>query len=231
MYTFTPIVQEFTPTGIHTTKLFHLFNPGEKPIALECFVTKRYMDIEGAENNSEEEAEELFLVYPSQIILPAGRKQLLRVQWLGDSDLKEELSFRLICRQLPINLKKPDEDEEEANENAIEFLYNYAAAIYVVPRGVKPDIKIESTQVIEGEEGEKLLEIVFNNNGSKHQLMRDLSVKIASKEENSKDVTIDVNAFKGGVNILAKHKRRYTFPWPEENPQDNLIVTFEFLGK
>ncbi len=234
-YSFTPIVQQFSPKGTDATHFFHLYNPSNTPIALQCTLAKRDVDENGMEILDEEAAEDLFLIYPSQIILPPNKTQVLRVSWLGENELKRELAYRLLCKQLPIDLAKLSKnkniDTPSKEKREVRLLFNYSAAIYITPEGVAPNLYLETAKNIKDEDGNPLLELVFNNEGTEHKILRDIVLTISSEGAKNKNVTLTTSDFQGGLNILSGKKKRFIFPWPEELPFGSPNVEYDFFGK
>ena len=47
------------------------------------------------------DADEEFLAYPAQVIVPANGKQTIRVTWLGAAKLTREQTYRIVVTQVP----------------------------------------------------------------------------------------------------------------------------------
>src|SRR5687768_8848381 len=97
-----PLSRVFVPSGSGATQSFEIINDGSERIAVEVSIASLSRDEDYAEIN--EAADDDFLVYPSQLVLPAGRRQTIRVTWLGDPRPTRELTYRIIVEQLPIEL-------------------------------------------------------------------------------------------------------------------------------
>src|SRR5689334_913644 len=89
-YTLNPISRVFAPTGSESTQFFEVANPGGQRVALTVSFLVLERDIDYVETNRE--ADDEFLVYPSQMIVPAGGKQVIRVTWLGTANPTQELA-------------------------------------------------------------------------------------------------------------------------------------------
>lgn len=233
-YSFSPIMQEFSPLGNGSTHLFHVVNPNPDPVALQCYIAERKVNEEGVETLNEKAAEGLFLLYPPQIVLTEGQQQVIRVSWLGPSQIDTEQAYRLVCNQIPVDLRGVQEipEEERSSElSQIKLLYNYSAALYVVPEDARSHVELESVREAFGEGEEKYLEVLFHNKGRKHQILKDLIVKFSSNDTGEEILALDKDAFEGGLNVLAGGKRLYRLKWPENLPPLPLKIDYDFTGK
>ena len=164
----TPIEMEFSPSGRGATQTFVIENPGAAPEAIELRTYSRSMDAMGEDILVEDI--DNFVVFPAQVILQPGQEQAIRVQWIGDPAPAQELAFRLIAEQLPIDL---GEAQEEGGQ--MKLLVRYIASLYVVPDGAKPDVALVSAGPSVDGSG---LELVFENSGSAHALLSELVLTV-----------------------------------------------------
>lgn len=234
VYTFTPIVQEFAPSGTDSTKTFQVKNPSTEPVALQFVIAERTADEKGNEILDIDVAEDLFLIYPAQVVLMPEQQQVVRVSWLGENTVQKELAFRLMSKQLPIDLRTKQEREAEkgnVDKHQIRLLYNYSAALYVVPEGAQPNIVLESVREVNDEDGTKWVEASFYNKGLKHQVLKDLTLSIVSNETGEASFSFEKEMFVGGLNVLAGHKKMYRLPWPKDLSALAGDFEFDYLGK
>src|SRR5688572_9827505 len=102
----------------------------------------RQVSVDGQEQGSN--ADDDFLVYPAQILLEPGGRQTVRVTWLGDPAPGQELPYRLLAEQLPIEQIWPDAGlRPTVAVGKLVILYRYKGSAYIRPRGVKPDVVLE----------------------------------------------------------------------------------------
>jgi fimbrial chaperone protein len=90
------------------------------------------------------------------------------------------------------------------------LLVRYIASLYVVPDGVRADVRLASA----GPSADgSMLELVFENAGTAHALLSDLVLTIAG---GGNEVVLGKDALEtvAGQNILAGHTRRFVMPWP-----------------
>lgn len=201
-FRFSPFRAKFDPSGSGANQLFLVENNTDEPASVQISVMTREVDENGNETNKD--AEKDFTIYPAQMVLEPHTQKSVRVQWMGDANLRQEKAYRIIAEQLPVNL-----DKNEPKRSAVKFLINYRGALFVTPSGLKQDVALDSFKAVETG-GKKMLELVFNNSGTQHALLQNLEldfggVKIAGDDKLQGVV---------GEGILAGHKRKFLMPWP-----------------
>jgi fimbrial chaperone protein len=205
----TPFVAEMAPSGEGATQLFRVLNETDETVAIQLSTWRRSLDREGAE--SRVDAEDEFSVYPPQFVLGPRETRSVRVQFLGPSAPTQELAYRLIAEQLPVDL-----DKTPRRGARMRLLLKYEGALYIVPPGAKPDLRLASAQPATGADGKRRLELVFANRGSKHALLQDIALELA--DAGGRRVRLDLDTLEGvgGENVLAGAERRFLVPWPRD---------------
>lgn len=197
-FNFTPIDVTLRPAGTGATQTFSVDNPSPTPVAIEITMHSREITPEG--EDILEDADGLFTVYPSQLILQPGGRQSVRVQWTGSAELDQERAFRLIAEELPIDL-----GEEEQQGAGLDLLVRYVASVYVQPRDTEARVSIE-TQV--DDDGVALL---VRNEGTMRAVLRseDYAIYADGQLVELDDAQREALA---AVNVLAGHTRRLPIP-------------------
>lgn len=165
------MVQSFTVEGKNATRTFTVSNDGSKSISLEVFATTRSIAADGKESRNETKH---FMVYPPQLTVKPGEKRSLRVSYIGPKNNEKEIPYRLVVRQLPVDMENKNKKKTGAQ---IDFMFEYVASLYVTKEGAKPSVSLDKIEV----KG-KQLQLSFSNNGSKHGLLKDFDYMIGSKE-------------------------------------------------
>ena len=204
-FRFYPIVMEFAPGGAGASRAFYAENTGDESIGIQISLKTRTMDIDGGELN--EDAGDLFLVYPAQMVLAPGRRQAIRVQWLGPTDPDREMAFRIVAEQLPVEF-----ETDRAEGGKINILFRYIGAVYITPRTASHDINVVSAKVESGDEG-PYLDITVANAGTAHTILSDLEMAITGRD-GTPIFVLKSDALKGmaGENILAASRRQFRIP-------------------
>ena len=191
------------------TVVYQVTNNTDKPMAIEASLVKREMNIDGSEKLPAVD-DKNFIIYPNQIILKPAEKRGIKVTWLGQNDIKSELSYRLKIEQLPI-------DFDKKKKTGIKIIMKYLGALYISKEEFKSDIHVDSISVEKDE-------VVFTveNRGTSHQLLKNLKLKIKKK------ILLEADSLKGfaGENVLAKKKRRFRLKKDlfKEVPKVNEVV-------
>ncbi len=195
-----------------------LENDSSAPIAIEVTLAKRVMDINGSETHPIEENN--LQAYPSQLIIPPFEKRSVKISYTGTTEINDELSYRIIAEQLPIEIEKKNKGKMN-----VKILLRYIGALYVFNDKMEANIKLKSKKI----EKEKM-EFVVANEGGKHQLLTNLKLKL--KKDKEKEVIIDSSNLKlfTGENILAKSERLFTVSKTKElsNLNDSYEVELVF---
>lgn len=209
-FRFSPFRSKFEPSGPESNQLFPVENNAGVPTSVQIRIANREIDVDGGETDRDNEKD--FAIYPAQMILQPNSNRSIRVQWIGDPNLKEEKVYRIIAEQLPVNLSK-----ERPKTSSVKFLVSYHGALFVTPPGLSQNVTLDFFGVTQEPEQKRMLEFVMQNRGTQHALLRNLKLNI--KDDKGNVVTLaDEKALKGmtGESILAKHRRRFLLPWPKE---------------
>lgn len=209
-----------SPKGKNSSALLHLENDGKAQIAVSLMMTQRIMDKSGKEKHPD--ASDLFLLFPDQVILAPKERRTVKLKWLGPANITHEQAYRIIAEQLPIEL----DAKKKAGAN-IKILLKYIGAIYITPDNTKSNVLVEDA--FYGKK-DKLLHIIVNNSGSKHQLLHSLKVKLTAKESKTSSVTLTKKDLKGmdGENILVNTPREFILPWPKKLSPGKIDATVHF---
>ncbi|GBO53302.1 hypothetical protein APA_1209 [Pseudanabaena sp. lw0831] len=220
-----PISRTFTPSGSNATQSYELISDKSEPEAVEMSVVKRAIDLDGKE--SYEPADDDFLIYPPQIILKPNTRQTVRVTWLGDPNPQQEIAYRLVSRQVPINLKKPEIGKPNRPTGKVDLLLTYMGSLYVRPTDVQSKVVVDSVIVQKNDKGKPTIALILENQGSARASLKNFSLNLTSdgktivlKPDQLQEISSKV--------ILAKNKRRFVFPYPTDLPQGNVTATFDY---
>lgn len=207
-----PISREFRPSGAGAVQSYEVVNRDAHPVAVEISVVTRALDLEGSETS--QSAEDEFLIYPPQIVVPAGARQTVRVTWLGNPTPEKELAYRLVVEQVSIARYKPKAAGGAPVVGAVEVLLNYRGSLYVRPEGSRPSLALESTQVDRSSPARPTLAVTLHNRGSARAVLKEYRLQVKRRGEGPA-VSIDLDSVKLKSSVvLADGRRRLVFPWP-----------------
>ncbi|MFL5813753.1 MAG: fimbria/pilus periplasmic chaperone [Bdellovibrionia bacterium] len=205
-FRFSPMVSTLSPIGPEATQTFLVENNNGEKIALQIETFHREVDTYGKETRRETDE---FSVFPQQMVLEPGEKRNIRLTWTGDRQIKEELAYRLVVSQLPVDLKKPEQRKAGAN---ITFLLQYVASVYVSPGAAAPKISVESLRRL----SDTKAELVLQNSGTAHKVLKGMHLYLKPEEGSSQKSRPELTALKlkdiEAENVLPGRKRRFEIP-------------------
>lgn len=177
-----PMVTELVTTGAASTARIQVGNETAAALPFEAKVLKLTWHEDGS--RTELPADEDFLVFPPQGLIGAGGHQVVRVQWLGDPQMKGSESFYLEIRQLPIQIEaKADPGQRPIAK--IQMVYDIKALMVVAPRGAKSAVRVLSAEPttiqskppqgaapnVKSPPPTPAVKVVVENDGERHALM------------------------------------------------------------
>ena len=182
-----PMVSELTTTGAGSAARIEVGNVGSASLPFETRITR--MDIDADGNITETDADEDFLVFPPQGLVPVNGRQVVRVQWIGEPNIETSHAYYLWVRQLPI-ATDPTATPESGGAVSVQVLYTMKALIVVAPPGAEPKVEVVSVtpamvnppapeidpsltngQAVAPPPAEPGIEIVVSNTGKRYALM------------------------------------------------------------
>jgi len=86
-----PMIVEMTTTGATAVARVEVQNLNAGRLPFETRITKLTFDASG--NVTETPADQDFLVFPPQGMLPQGARQVVRLQWVGGADLPTSQAY------------------------------------------------------------------------------------------------------------------------------------------
>ena len=131
-----PMVIEMESRGTDATARIEVQNINTGNLAFQTRVFRMDIDADGV--ITETPADDDFLIFPPQGILPAGGRQVVRLQWLGAPEPDTSQAYYVSVEQLPVTLEPTTTDSANAQ---VQILYNMRALVVVAPPGATPDVK------------------------------------------------------------------------------------------
>lgn len=133
-YEVTPMSLVLDETGRNSTGTFRIRNTNQMPLTLELSAVRRIL--EDGYYDVVEPADEDFLLMPPQAYIEPGQFQIFRVRYMGEEQLSQSIGYRVVFRQLPVDLSHIEGDR-------VQFLMNVHAPVYVSPVGVAPALDLQ----------------------------------------------------------------------------------------
>ncbi|MGL5359205.1 MAG: fimbria/pilus periplasmic chaperone [Shewanella sp.] len=114
-----PMVDFISDQGQQSERFFQVNNTTDKPLPLDVFIKQRLV---AGEADEQLQTTDDFMVFPPQVLIPAGKTQTIKVKYIG-APVSESLSYRVVFSQLPI--------VDDATESSIKMLFQIGALLFV----------------------------------------------------------------------------------------------------
>lgn len=207
-----PLSVVLKPSGGGSKQSFKVSNESNKPIAVQFSITTRQQI-----NNKEirKPADNDFMIYPPQTIIPARSTQKVRVEWLGAGKLPREQAYRLIAEQVYVSLDSND-------TTGVKMLMTLVGALYVQPNGTRSNVQVRAVQ----RQGNKLA-VTLSNSGNRHQLMKYATLTLRN---GGKTISLKGKQLTGldGNNVLGGATKRFFIPLPKGFVDGRWVATIKY---
>lgn len=225
-----PMVLEMESRGSSAVSRVEVQNINQGNLAFETRVFLMTFDEKG--EMVETPADDRFLIFPPQGVLPAGGRQVVRLQWVGEPDLAVSQAYYVSVQQLPVAF------EAKANNGIgaqVQVLYNMRALVVVAPPGAKPDVKAKAVRQLTYQPpaaagSDKLppmqdgVEITLRNDGRRHAMMSNYGWRLEGTDTKGQKLRVDIapeelNRAVGTGYVPALGERTFRVPVPGFGPQ------------
>lgn len=220
-----PMVVEMVSSGSGAVARIEVQNINQGNLAFE---TRVFLMTIGADGKIiETPADDKFLIFPPQGVLPPGGRQVVRLQWVGEPDLAASQAFYVSVQQLPVAFEPTAADDLGAQ---VQVLYNMRALVVVAPPGAKPDVKASAVKQLNyqppAEAGSSTLppiqdgvEVTLKNEGRRHAMMSNFGWRLDGTDTAGKGLRVDItpeelNRAVGTGYVPALGERSFKLPVP-----------------
>ena len=149
-----PMVYELTPSGARSQQDLRVENNSDRPLPLELRAERRFIATDGTETRAS--AEDDFLIFPPQGIVPPNGFQTFRVKYVGDPLIAKTSLYVITVAQLPL--------DSGTAPTGVQILVNLGTSVAVTPEGATP--KIAVTKTAHSADG-KSIEMTIANTGAR----------------------------------------------------------------
>ncbi len=209
-----PLSVVLKPSGGGTKQSFKVTNESDKPIAVQFSVmTRQQPNLTSKELRKP--ADNDFMIYPPQTIIPARSTQKVRIEWLGARQIPREQTYRLIAEQVFVSL-------EEKEATGVKMLMTLVGALYVQPKGIKSNVQVKAVQ----QQGNKLA-VTLTNSGNRHQLMKHATLTL---KNGGKIISLKGRQLEGldGNNVLGGASQRFLIPVPQGYTNGRWVASIQY---
>ncbi len=222
-FEFSPIIAQFDPSGPGSARTFIAHNTQQEPVALQIEVFSRSADETGAETRVPDH--DNFIITPPQLVLAPGTSRSVRVQWLGEAAPEQELAFRIVVSQIPINFDQESDGNEISASVAIGYKYEVAA--YVAPAKTTPKAILASAEPVTRADDQKELRLTLRSTGTRRAILN--QPKITVRSASGAEVTLEGDSLPGlhMRNMLSGTQAIISVPWPDQLPFGPVDATLD----
>lgn len=102
-------------------------NPRNVPLPVSMDIVERFVNEDGSEETRP--ADDLFMMFPPQAVIPPGSSQAVRVQWLAAPPVRSR-SFTLFATEIPVDL-------QGAGQSQVQTILRMGASVHVAPTSTR----------------------------------------------------------------------------------------------
>ena len=205
-----PMIAEVKPLGRQSVARVELIHDGQSDFPAEVQMFRGVISERG--QLELKPADEDFLVFPAQVIVPARSQQVFRVQYIGDPELDSSEIYYMQIRQIPVDLN-PEQSQ-------VQVVVNFNVLVNVIPDGARPESVVDYIRPVV-QDGVTGLEVRVLNNGNRYFTAGTLSWEINGTAEDGTAVDLSLGATEMarliGVGVIAPRRARIFFI-PTEKP-------------
>ena len=131
-----PMIVEISPLGRGSVARVELSNPGQTEFPVEVQMFRGVISEAGELELIP--ADDQFLVFPSQRVVPAQSQQVFRVQYIGEPEIASSEMYYMQIRQIPVNITP--------TESQVQVVVNFNVLVNVIPEGARAEPVVESVR-------------------------------------------------------------------------------------
>ena len=216
-FTLEPISTTIAPSGPGSIATFGIKSEDSERIAIRFRVLSRDLSPEGKEIDGP--ADDLFLIYPSRMVVEPGAQAVVKIQWKGPADIDAERCFRFVAEQVAL-------DTGPSASSGIKMMFRYIASLYVG----KPSFvsALEASAVgAKGADGTAGLLVELRNTGTRHVVALDPRIKI---EGGLMNLSTEALGNLAGANYLPGRGLQIFIARPDAVPGKSYDATVDYEG-
>ncbi len=165
-----PLVHEMTDRGLGASSKIQIYNPTDSILPLEVEVKRILFDSSGKQSIYLEDNE--LMVFPPALLIASGATQMLRLQWVGETEIEESRSYFVSLSQAVLPLAG-------GNTNAVRLMLTFNVLVHIAHEGSISDLEVLSTEIIKTDVG-SVLQAKIKNFGPRYTYLSNSGLKLAS---------------------------------------------------
>lgn len=179
-----PLFIEIEPTKSSSLKVL---NRGDREIPVEIIIYERIVDEQG--NQTKLEADDDFIIFPPQAVIPASSVQNIRFQPIN-AEVSQSKSYYITVKQIPVDLgDRPD-------GMYINVVLAFDAAVHIVPKRAKAEAvalsaKPSTMSLDDGVTTVSAIEFELENIGNKYLYLQDYDFEVTGQDQSGNAVKLN----------------------------------------
>lgn len=210
-----PMSYDLSAAGSRASRDVRVENTESRPMPVELRVERRHINPDGTERRVA--AEDDFLIFPPQGVVPANGFQNFRVQYVGDPAIAESRLYLITVAQLPV-------ETGADGATGVQFLFNLGTSVAVSPEGAQARLSV--TSVRPAAEADQV-EVTIRNEGNGYARLHNGVWTISSAGRTER---LEGEALRGAVRqplIEPGATRVLNLPVPQGFNRDGATASFE----
>ena len=205
-----PMIVEIRPMGRGSVARVELTNPSQAEFPVEVQMFRGVISEAG--ELALTPADDQFLVFPPQRVVPARSQQVFRVQYIGESNLAASEMYYMQIRQIPVQIAP--------GQTQVQVVVNFNVLVNVVPDGASPGPFVESVRpAVRGEMTG--VEVRLTNRGTRYFTAGTAPWRVSGTAQDGTALDLSLSAEEMGrligVGVVAPGRARIFFI-PTEKP-------------
>lgn len=203
-----PVVLDLLSSGRQMSSIVTVENTFKEPLPVEVSAQVADLDETGALRATGKATEDL-LIFPPQAIIQPGRTQSFRVQYVGDPDLQSSRHYFATVAQQPVPLAP--------GTSGVQVLYNFQVVVNVGVAGVRPNVRVTGTEIIE-QDGAPHAVLLLQNDARTYGYLASGSLRLIQRDASGREIfrksftSEDVQREVGYGMVGANQRRRLVTP-------------------
>lgn len=178
--TVSPVMVDLQSSGRGVVANVSVNNTGVGTLPIEIHVIPLTPDAKGLQpDKGATDKDEDLLVTPPSVLIPAGKTQTFRVQWIGDPELAKSKHYYVSIDQLPVKLPE--------GQSAVQIVYNFQVLVSVSSPDKKAQLTITSVGPATAN-GKPAVAVTVQNTGEAHGYISQHRLKITATDASGAEV-------------------------------------------
>lgn len=145
-------------------------NTDPTQMTIQVSVTRRTTNLSGEETTQEADGD--FVVFPPQAVIQPGETQTFALQWAG-GPIAQSQSYHIGLEQLPVDFSAIAE-----GGSGIQIVFSFNASVHVAPPGAEPALQVIEQGPGTTEDGRAGHRFVVQNTGTRYAYISDYSLLV-----------------------------------------------------